>query len=218
MILKNTITHTGALATVHILFAVQIRHPLDEARVEVRSYASEEAYIAGYGNLNSEQMTVPLVQATWPVGEYIEQHLATDSASPFVGGTVVPDTGMGLEVRKARKTAEFNAYCTTQITNGFTSSALGAPHHYPAKKQDQDNLVASVADSLIPGAPEDWVTPFWCEATGGAWAMRPHTAPQIQQVGREAKVWVLGALMKNEGLRQQVADATTEQQLDDINW
>lgn len=182
-----------------------------------RSYASEQAYVDGAGNLDGQVLTVPLQGLAGPVTDHVEAWLVSAAASPFVGGTAVPAGPVDLAARKARKIAGFNAACSAQIMNGFISMSLGEPHHYPAKKQDQDNLVASVTESLIPGLPDDWTTPFWCQAVDGTWAMLPHTAAQIQQVGREGKAATLAAMSKNEQLREQV-DAATDEQLDAIVW
>lgn len=122
-----------------------------------------------------------------------------------------------LDRAKARKIEEFNEACTREIVAGFVSEALGAPHLYPAKPQDQANLVASVTDSLLAAGTADWATPFWCCDESGFWDYRPHTIDQIQRVGREAKAAILQALGKNEALRRQI-DVATIEQLQDIHW
>ncbi len=118
---------------------------------------------------------------------------------------------------RARKVAEISQACSAQIVGGFTSSALGADHHYPAKPQDQANLIASITDSLLAGSDPTWTTPFWCADSAGVWDFRPHTIAQIQQVGREGKAATLAAMGKNEALRQQIMAATAEQ-LQSIQW
>lgn len=217
MIIKELIAHVGVLTTAHIVAQIQIKPPGDSARVEVRSYTSEQAYVDGAGNLDGQTLTVPLLGLAGPITDHVEAWLISAAESPFAGGTAVPGGLVDLAARKARKIAGFNASCSAQIMNGFTSMALGAPYHYPAKKQDQDNLFSSVADSLIPDLPEDWSTPLWCMDVDRTWARRQHTAVQIQQVGREGKLATLAALDKNEDLRLQV-DAATAEQLDAIVW
>lgn len=121
-----------------------------------------------------------------------------------------------LRDARLQKIALMAGMCGAHITAGFMSDALGVPHHYPANQQDQANLVASVTDSLIPDLPEGWTTPFWCELDG-VWEMRPHTASQIQQVGRTGKAEILAAIQKNEMLRKQISTADAEQ-LSTIIW
>lgn len=118
---------------------------------------------------------------------------------------------------RAAKIESMRAACEAQIIGGFMCEALGLPYLYPAKAQDQSNLVASVTDSLLAGADPAWVTPFWCMDATGLWEFRPHTIAQIQQVGREAKIAILSAMGKNEALRQQI-DAASAEQLAEINW
>lgn len=121
-----------------------------------------------------------------------------------------------LRDARLQKTALMAEMCGAHITAGFMSDALGVPHHYPAKQQDQANLTASVTDSLIPDLPEGWTTSSWCEIDG-VWEMRPHTASQIQQVYRTGKAIILAAMQKNEQLRQQISTADAEQ-LATILW
>ena len=217
MIIKELIAHVGAAITVHVVSRIHIDTPGDAARVEVRSYATEQALVDGASNLDSQVLTVPLLGLAGPITEFVEAWLVSAGESAFAGGTVVPSGPVNLAGRKARKIAAFNAACSAQIMNGFQSVALGEPYHYPAKKQDQDNLFASVAESLIPGLPEGWTTPLWCAAVDGKWEMRPHTVAQVQQVGREGKAATLVAMGKNEQLRQQ-GDAAADEQLDAIVW
>jgi hypothetical protein len=122
-----------------------------------------------------------------------------------------------LAEQRAHKINALNASCAAQIVAGFMCGVLGSSYLYPAKAQDQANLVASVTDSLLAGGDPDWRTPFWCMDEAGAWEFRAHTIAQIQQVGREAKAAILAAMGKNEALRQQVEAASAEQ-LADIDW
>lgn len=118
---------------------------------------------------------------------------------------------------KQRKITELSQACQAQIFEGFKSAALGAVHHYPALALDQQNLTASVLDSTIPGLPEDWTTPFWCEIDG-EWAFRLHTAAQIQQVGRDGKTRILRCMGQNESLASMVRQAQTLLEVEQIVW
>jgi hypothetical protein len=109
-----------------------------------------------------------------------------------------------LTEAKQSKLADLSVSCQAQIYAGFDSSALGAVHHYPAKDRDQSNLAGSVLASLLPGVANDWTTPFWCADADDNWSFADHTAEQIQQVGRDAKVAILTALAKNAQLAEQI--------------
>lgn len=122
-----------------------------------------------------------------------------------------------IGVLRQRKAEAISLACRAQIENGFICSALGAPYLYPAKAQDQANLVASVTDSLLAADDPDWSTPFWCADDQGVWDFRMHTREQIRQVGRQGKASILAAMQKNEILQRQIATAS-EDQLQSIVW
>lgn len=123
-----------------------------------------------------------------------------------------------LQTHKDAKIVALSAECRAAITAGFESGALGEPHLYPSKETDQLNLAGSVTDSLLPDLGPDWVTPFWCADAAGEWAMRPHTAEQIQQVGSEAKARILALMQHNAALAEQVQLAPDKPTIDQIIW
>lgn len=130
-----------------------------------------------------------------------------------------PNAGaLRLDQLKAAKIAEFSNACQAQIYAGFTSTALGTVHTYPAKDRDQSNLSGSVLASVLPGLPTTWTTPFWCMDMAGAWSLADHTAAQIQQVGTDGKAAILAAVTKNASLAAQVNAATTAAAVAAIVW
>lgn len=116
-----------------------------------------------------------------------------------------------LDELRAKRAADISNACREHIEQGFTFPALGAPHLYPAKQQDQANLIGSVADSLLFADDPAWTTPFWCADEAGTWEFRLHTRAQIQQVGRAGKASILAAMQKNELIQRQIAAANAEQ-------
>lgn len=122
-----------------------------------------------------------------------------------------------LDQYRELKATVISDACRASIERGFECAALGELYVYPAKAQDQANLLASVTDSLLAADDPDWTTPFWCADAAGVWAYRQHTAAQIRQVGREGKGAIVAAQQKNEDLQQQIATAVAEQ-LDYITW
>lgn len=131
---------------------------------------------------------------------------------------IVPAPAPTMTEVRAAKLTELSDACAAQIYAGFASSALGAPHTYPAKDRDQVNLSASVTASLIPNLPANWTTDFWCADGAGVWALRPHTAAQIQQAGMDGKTAIETAICKNATLAAQVMAATTIAAVQAMVW
>ena len=122
------------------------------------------------------------------------------------------------DVQRAQ-VALLSVKCQEAIYAGFVSSALGAPHTYPAKAQDQTNLAGSVLRSTLPGAQvPGWTTPFWCMDVDGMWAYVQHTSEQIQRVGDDGAVAIVANLTRNEALARQVMESTTIEQVKAIVW
>lgn len=120
---------------------------------------------------------------------------------------------------KASKIASLSMACQAAIYAGFTSSALGMLHSYPFQDKDQANLTGDVMLSILPTAQvSGWTVPFWCADNAGAWAMRPHTAAQIQQVGQDAAAMKLAMISKNIVLASQVEAAMTTPDVQSIAW
>ena len=120
---------------------------------------------------------------------------------------------------QAAQTALVSATCQAAIYAGFTSSALGAVYDYPFGDKDQTNLNGDVILSTLPSSQaQGWTTAFWCADANGNWAMRAHTAAQIQQVGIDAAAAKLANVNKNVALATQIAQATTIAAVQAINW
>lgn len=161
--------------------------------------------------------------------EHGANHIEVDEATylnwcslSYSNGAIVPTPGPSaaqqLATAKASQTAIVSAACQDAIFTGFTSSALGAAHTYPAKMTDQQNLASSVLSSVMPGIAAGWTTPFWCADGSGTWAYVMHTAAQIQQVGTDGKAAVLACLTKNQALASQIEAAPTVEAVQAINW
>ncbi|KVZ18647.1 hypothetical protein WT88_29650 [Burkholderia stagnalis] len=134
------------------------------------------------------------------------------------GQLSVPNAAVQLAAARAAQLEILNDGCKAAIYAGFTSSALGTAHAYPALDTDQQNLSASVLASLMPNLPSGWTTPFWCCDSSGAWSYAPHTAAQIQQVGQDGKAAILAAIAKKAQLAAQVNAATTIAAVQAIVW
>lgn len=129
---------------------------------------------------------------------------------------VLPASALGAA--QAQRAKEMSAACKQAIYAGFESSALGAPHTYPAKDLDQSNLIASITDSLLHADEAGWVTPFWCCDAAGVWTYTPHTAAQIQQVGIDGKAAIVACLLQNATRAAQINAAATIEAVEAITW
>jgi hypothetical protein len=219
-IIQSARTPTGVLVGYHRAIKLEVDMVNGQAIATVASHSDEEAALAGMPTAWHWPLTVPLAMVTArdTLLAGLETALVSQPALPFYGGTVVVDGVQSLDALKARKLAQMRERCSTQIMAGFVSSALGVLHIYPAKQQDQTNLAGSVIDSLIPGLPDDWATPFWCADEAGVWEFRPHTAAQIQRVGQDGKAAILTAMATNEALAARIAAAPDAAALDSIGW
>ena len=117
-----------------------------------------------------------------------------------------------------RKAAALRAACQQEIRTGYGSTALGALHTYPATEVDQRNMAAAVMASLLPGVSEDWTTPFWCADPAGTWAMRDHTAAEIQRAAADGRSAVVAAQRRLAALLAQVSATAARADLDGIAW
>lgn len=113
----------------------------------------------------------------------------------------------------ANKVAAVNTACDSTITSGFTSSALGAPHHYSSDLVDQLNLAGSVLRGLD--------MPYACRDEQGVKAFRLHTAEQLRQVGDDFTLYKLQLLQYANDLKQQLDQALAVgdiETMERINW
>lgn len=136
----------------------------------------------------------------------------------LVDGAVVWTDPRTMDDHRSSKAAAIASCCTDAILAGFVSSALGAPHTYPAKPNDQINLTGLVMRSFYPNVGPDWIRPFWCMDAARVWAYRMHTAAQIQQVGDASIDANLTQRGINEQLQAQIIAAETPADLADITW
>lgn len=136
----------------------------------------------------------------------------------WVSGTWTLNVAAQLASDRAAQTALISASCQSTIYAGATSSALGSAYTYPTDDKNQANMTASVVASTLPNLAANWTTPFLCADSSGVWAMRPHTAAQIQQAGSDIKAFVVSNIEKNATLAAEIAAATTSAAVKAITW
>ncbi|WP_322009218.1 hypothetical protein [Paraburkholderia sp. J12] len=118
------------------------------------------------------------------------------------------DPAVVLANAKAAKISVLQDACATALVTGFVSSALGAAHTYPSKKNDQDNLQSAVVASASAQG-DTWATPLWCEDQSGAWTYTAHTTAQVAQVNVDWVAFRTAAQSKYAAAVAQVNAATT---------
>ena len=167
-----------------------------------------------YPNLPAASELLVLTDAEWA------GRLSDPSSWAVVNGALTAYVPPPLTLSQAQgvQIGVLRAACGAAILAGYSSAALGAAHSYPATGLDQQNMAASVLASLMPGLPAGWTTPFWCADGAGVWAMRDHTAAQIQAAGTDGKAAIVAAQVKLAGLVAQVGAAITVASVEGIVW
>jgi hypothetical protein len=153
----------------------------------------------------------------WP-GEFERSGYPETYVASFIDGAIKWADGEDFAAQCARKAEAISSSCADAILSGFVSSALGEPHTYPAKPNDQINLAGLVMRSFYPSVGPEWSRPFWCMDASDVWAYRMHTAAQIQQVGDDSIDANLIQRSINEQLQAQILAAKTPADLAEINW
>lgn len=124
------------------------------------------------------------------------------------GSQWVDDIPALVERRYAEQVQAVNTACEAEISAGFWSSALGAPHRYDTLLEDQINLTGMVLRGL-DGA-------YACRDEQGVKAFRTHTAEQLHQVGDEFTAYKLERLQRAHTLKELLAEARELGDLDAI--
>lgn len=126
----------------------------------------------------------------------------------------LPIPEVPLERYQARQTKLINEACHAEIVAGFESSALGAPHQYPFKEEDQSNLLATFMLAKELGISK----PFKCWDLAGVADYRMHTVEQLSQVGQDADAHKMAALVKANTKKIEIAATTTAAEVEAITW
>jgi hypothetical protein len=145
-----------------------------------------------------------------------EIDIADYVAQLYPGATYAEVTVFGQ--MKLAKVAALTAACQAAIVGGYQSSALGTEHTYPSGITDQINMMGSVTASLLPDVGSGWATPFWCSDQAGDWQFRSHGPEQIRAAGADGKAHVVTCQGILEALSIQAMSATTEADINAIEW
>ncbi|WP_232464353.1 hypothetical protein [Burkholderia ubonensis] len=120
-----------------------------------------------------------------------------------------PTATQQLATAQAAQIAMLTQACSSAITSGFSSSALGSAYTYPSTLTDQTNQ-STVANCSSGGV-------LWC-ATGGAWSFKQHTQAQAQTVIENFTMWLNKCQQQLVTLKSQVSAAETIAVVQAIMW
>lgn len=126
-----------------------------------------------------------------------------------------------LEEMKKSKLTTINIACEKAIISGFKSSSLQAEYLYQSDRDDQLNLMGLVAngiDNFLKCGLVTIVLENSIEKEVITWDYKLHTIAQLKQVLADAAKYKLDLLTKANTLKIQVQNATTVNELDEINW
>lgn len=124
-------------------------------------------------------------------------------------GQWIDDMPTVLELRYSAQLAAVNKACLQEITGGFWSAALGERFFYDAQVEDQLNLTGLILRGLGGG--------YACRDQSGVQDLRDHTHEQLLQVSNEFTGFKLQRLRKANDLKQALAAARADADLDAIN-
>ncbi len=102
MINKELVVANGAVTTFHRIKKFTSHPPFTMVTVQVHSYATEAAYLAGAGNTWNTEVEMPIGNLSSTLFETAETWLTTSPDSPFVAGALIPDQMVTLENAKDR--------------------------------------------------------------------------------------------------------------------
>ena len=114
-------------------------------------------------------------------------------------GTSKPEQ---LKALYLQKSGEINAACEAAIIGGFWSAALGSPHQYPSKLDDQLNLTGVILQGFD--------SPYGCRDVDGVKELRPHTAKQLRQVSEDFTTYKMELLQRANQLKQLLDQALAD--------
>jgi len=133
---------------------------------------------------------------------------------PIIEPVPKPSAEKILKRSKKSKTNEINTACAKEITNSFNSDALGDTHIYQSEQTDQLNLIG-----VVTAGQDDYFKCGVTDANGNVtWNYEKHTIAQLQQVLKDGKAVAQTLLQKANTLKQQVAEATTVEDVEAVVW
>jgi hypothetical protein len=113
------------------------------------------------------------------------------------------------------KAAALATACDASLLDGFHSSALGEPHHYPSLPDDKTNLVGTLLLASATGQSQ----PFRCtRVSDGVKTAYTHSAAQLAGVMTDGQAVVLAAYAALDTKLAAVAAASTLAEVAAVTW
>lgn len=134
--------------------------------------------------------------------------------SAIVQSVTLARDSKNIKIAKENKTLSISNDCANEIISGFSSDALGTTHIYQSEQIDQLNLIGAVA-----GGTDDYFKAGTKDADDViTYEYKMHTAVQLLQVLNDGKAYKQTLLQKANGLKVQVAEATTVEEIEATVW
>lgn len=144
--------------------------------------------------------------------------LTTPGYTVQSGVLTAPTAAALLAAAQSLQSSQLSQSCASVITGGYPSVALGAANTYGSQSTDQQNLTDAMNASLVSGLAAGWTTLLWCAPSSGAWALTPHSAPQVQQVHADWLAFRLAQQNKLVTFKAQANAAATIAAVQAIVW
>ncbi|MNJ24681.1 hypothetical protein D3C77_191050 [compost metagenome] len=120
-------------------------------------------------------------------------------------GEWVDDTDAVLAKLYQEKLVEITQGCAQFIESGFESSALGEPHRYPSRLEDQVNLTGLMFSGLDAAYP--------CTGADGTRQFLMHSAEQLRLVNQDLVRFKQSALQHADQLKRDLEQALQNKKL-----
>ncbi|EMF83727.1 hypothetical protein LEP1GSC188_1418 [Leptospira weilii serovar Topaz str. LT2116] len=140
-----------------------------------------------------------------------EDEPSTDAKGVIIPNQVHTKSGWIIDLvqRKDSLTKRVNSIYESEITAGFISNALGAPHFYSSDRDDQLNLVGLVSlNSSVS---------YKCTDQSGVKGYRNHSADQIKQVLNDGAIRKTFLLQECASLKSKIQKADSVEKLNQFD-
>lgn len=118
---------------------------------------------------------------------------------------------MVTDLDRSQALVRVNTDFKNHVEDEFSSDALGSTYWYTSDHESQVNLIGAT----IAGMDLN----YRCSTTkGGTKTFQAHTAAQIATVFGDGLSYKYAAIVKLAGLENDIANATTQAELDAVQW
>lgn len=159
------------------------------------------------GSLVFDRTSIPSLLSSGQYRRVLGEVAAGEAAIDYYEGS-----DRELADLRQKKIDEFDVAAAAEITNGFTSEALGSAYRYSSDEHDQTNITGNVLDASMGITCQ-----HFCYDSNGDRQLMEHSPEQMIQVGRDLKAHKMAVIVKAGTLKAQAGTATKEG-LDAITW